>query len=434
MSSTMPPRSRPVEPVRTMDVVRERKRRMPKYALPLAGVLVLCAVLAYALNTLTHARGQGAVVDRATIVTDVARRGSLVRSVSAQGTFKAEFVRVSSATQSGVVNQIMVKPGSVVQPGSLIAQMKNPALEAAVIAARSQLAVAQANYASAREQAHSAQLTQQTTLADAQAQQQLNALQAKAYQTLHRKGLVADVPYQQAQIQAQKSSNDVNLSRAQLTVSASDAAAKVAAAQAQVVQTSALLAADNAQVAELTVRAATSGIVQSVEIDPGSAVAQNTPIAHIADIRSLKVVLQVAESDVHSVAVGMTARVDSSNGIHTGRVTRIAPAAQNGTVAVDVTLPALPPGARPDANVDGTIQISEIPNAVSIARPAGASDGTTLSLFKVVDGGRRAVRVSARLGRGSNDRVQILSGIVPGDIVIVSDMSTNADQSELRLL
>ncbi len=416
-----------------MDVVRDRRRRVPKYVLPLAGVLVLCALVAYAFNALTRARAEGVIVDRASLATDTARRGTLVRSVNAPGAFKAEFVRVSAATQSGVVNQLMVKPGSVVQPGSVIAQMENPALAAAVTAAKSQLDVARANLASAREQAHAAQLTQQTVLADAQAQHQLNALQARAYQSLHQNGLVPDVQYQQAQIQAQKSANDVNLSRSQLAVGRADSAAKVAAAQAQVVQSAALLAADNEQVAELTVRAATAGIVQSVEIDPGASIAQNTPIAHIADTNSLKVVLQVAESDVHPVAVGMTARIDSGNGVRAGRVARIAPTAQNGTVAVDVTLPVLPPGARPDANVDGTIQISQLANAVSIERPAGASDGSTLVVFKVVDGGRRAVRSRVRLGRGSNERVQVVSGVAPGDVVIVSDMSTYLDQPALRL-
>jgi multidrug efflux pump subunit AcrA (membrane-fusion protein) len=416
-----------------MDVVRERKRRWPKYAIPAIGVIALGVASAISLYSMSHLRAQGVVIDRSTIVTDVAIRGVLVRTVSAQGQFKAEFVRVTSATQSGVVNLIMVKPGSVVQPGSIIAQMKNPALDDGVTSAKSQVEVAQANYASARQQARSAQLTQQTTLADARAQDQLNRLQANAYQTLHQKGLVASVPYQQAQIQARKSANDVDLSRAQLAVGMSDAEAKVAAAQAQVVQATALLAARNAQVAELTVRSATAGIVQSVEVDPGSAVAQNTTIAHIADIRSLKVVLQVAEGDVHSVTVGMTVRIDSGNGVLSGSVARIAPVAQNGTVAVDVALPMLPPGARPDANVDGTIQISKVRDALSIARPAGALDGTTLNLFKVVDDGRRAVRVSVRLGKGSNERVQVLSGIVPGDVVIVSDMSIYADQAGLRI-
>ena len=73
------------------------------------------------------------------------------------------------------------------------------------------------------------------------------------------------------------------------------------------------------------------------------------------------------------------------------------------------------------------------PNTTSIARPAGASDDSTIDLFKAVDGGTRAVRVRVRLGQGSNDRVQVLSGISPGDTVIVSDMSNYQDQTELRL-
>jgi multidrug efflux pump subunit AcrA (membrane-fusion protein) len=130
----------------------------------------------------------------------------------------------------------------------------------------------------------------------------------------------------------------------------------------------------------------------------------------------------------------MPARIDTGEGVIVGRVTRIAPAAQNGTVAVDVTFTRpLPPGARPDANVDGTIEIAKIPNAISIARPAGASDGSTIDVFKVIDGGTRAVRLRVRLGQGSNDRIQVLSGIVPGDTIVVSDMSSYLDQQQLRL-
>jgi multidrug efflux pump subunit AcrA (membrane-fusion protein) len=416
-----------------MDVVRERKRGIPKYAYTLAGVLALVALVSWALTSLTGTHG-GTVVDKSTLVTDVVRRGTLLRAVSAQGAFAPERVRVASATQAGVVNQIFVKAGSRVEPGTIIAQMQNPALDAQVTDARSAVQVAQANLASAQQQAHAAVLTQQTAVSDAQAQMEANVLQAKSMYALHRSGLVADVAYQQAQIQAKKSTNDVRASRAQVGVTFADSQAKVAAAQAQLDQARAQLIADEAQVDALTVRAATSGIVQSVEVDPGMSVAQNTAIARIADTRDLKAVLQVAESDVHAVVPAMPVRIDTGNGIVTGRVARIAPSAQNGTVAVDVTFArALPPGARPDANVDGTVEIASIPNAISIARPAGASDNSTIDLFKIVDGGTRAVRVRVRLGQGSNDRVQVLSGLAPGDTVIVSDMTTYQDQTELRL-
>lgn len=431
MSKVFKPKA--VERANTMDLVRERRRGIPKAAYAVAGAVVLVALLAWALNALTHQQG-GTVVDKSTLVLDVATRGTLVRSVSAQGAFAPERVRVASATQSGVVNEIFVKAGSYVQPGSVIAQMQNPALDAQQANALSALRVAQANLADARQQAQAAVIGQQTTLADAQAQSKADALQAQSDSDLHKRGLLATLPYQQAQIEAQKSANDVRSRQAQVSVAQSDAQAKVAAAQAQVDEAAAQLAAAQQQVDALTVRAATSGIVQSVDVDPGTSVAQNTEIARIADTRDLKAVLQVAESDVHAVSTGMPVRIDTGNGTIMGRVSRIAPAAQNGTVGVDVTFSRpLPEGARPDANVDGTIIISKIPDAVSIARPAGAADGSEVDLFKVVDGGTRAVRIRARLGQGSNDRVQVLSGIAPGDTVIVSDMSAYPDQTALRL-
>jgi multidrug efflux pump subunit AcrA (membrane-fusion protein) len=421
-----------VESSNTMDVVRERRRRIPRSALIGGGAVVLIVLVAWAIVSMSHS--SSVVVDRSTLVTDVAQRGTLLRSVSAQGVFAPESTRVVSATQPGVVNQIFVKEGNSVQSGSVIAQMRNPELEAKATDAQSALRVAQANLADARQQAQTAVITQKSALEDAVAQSRTDALGAQSYSELHRRGLVADLPYRQAQIQAQKSSDDLQSRRAQVAVAEADSEAKVAAALAQVDEAQAELASAQEQVDALTVRAEASGIVQTIEVQPGTSVAENTVIAHIADPRDLKGVLQLAEGDVHVVNVGMRVSVDTGNGKATGRVSRIAPSAQNGTVAVDVTFPAgLPDGARPDANIDGTVIVATIPDAVSIARPAGARDNSAIDLFKVTDNGARAVRVTVRLGQGSNNRVQVLSGLEPGDTVVVSDMSAYSNQTALSL-
>lgn len=416
-----------------MDVIRDRQRRLPKGVYLGAAAILVAAALVWGLRG-AGAHGSGTVVDRSTLVTDVARRGTLVLSVNAQGTFMPDRVRIVAATQSGVIDAIFVKPGSVVSPGATIAQMTNPALDAATSDAQAQLAVARADLASAQQQARAERLTQQSVLSNAQAQMEQSALQARSLETLHRRGLVADVQYRQAIIASHKDSNDVRIQRAQLGAASADAVAKVSAAEARVVQAQAALSADRAQVSALTVRSATSGVIQSVEVDPGTSVAQNAVIAHVADASSLKAVLQVAESDVHAVAVGMRANIDTGNGAFVGRVSRVAPAAENGTVATDVTFARpLPRGVRAATNVDGTIYISSISNAVSIARPAGAADGSTIELFKVADGGKGGVRVRVRLGRGSADRVAVISGLEPGDTAIVSDMSNYIDQTTLSL-
>jgi HlyD family secretion protein len=428
-------RLRPAEPQKpgSMDVVRARRRGLPKSAYGALAALLLVAGAIWALRSLTL---QHAVVsvDKSTLVTDVAQRGTLVQSVSAPGVFTPERVRVISATQAGVVNRIFVKAGSRVDAGTPIAQMENPSLEAAVVGARSALQVAQANLASAREQAQAAVIAQESSLSDAQAQLQQDRLQAQSYGQLSKRGLVATLEYEKAKIQAQKSAGDVRNGTAQVGVAQSDAQAKVAAAQAQVDEAAAQLSADESQVAALTLVAMTPGIVQSVDIDPGTSVASGAEIARVADERDLKAVLQVDENELQSVAIGMPARIDDGNGVIDGRVAHIAPAASNGSVPVDVTFPGtLPPSARPDANVEGTIVIATIPNALSIARPAGASDGTSVDLFKIVDNGTRAVKVRVRLGRGSAQRIQILSGLAPGDTAIVSDMSNYSNQDELQL-
>jgi HlyD family secretion protein len=422
-----------VERMSHMDVMRERKRGIPAGAYAAAGVAALIAVTVWALSSLVRPQG-GTIVDKSTLVTDVARHGTLLHSVSAQGVFAPEHVRVASATQTGVVNQVFVKEGSKVVPGSLVASMENPALDAQEANARSALLVARADLADAREQARAAVVSQQSNLADAQAQAKVDTLHAQSYAQLYKSGWMATLPYQQAEIQAQKSTDDLRSRREQVNVAQADAQAKIAAAQAQVDQAAAALAAAQVQVDELTVRSAIAGIVQSVDVDPGTSVAQNTTIARIADTSDLKVVLQVAESDMHGVAPGMPASIDTGNGTIVGRVERIAPAAQNGTVGVDVTFTrTLPAGARPDASVDGTIILAKIPDVLSIARPAGATDDSTIDLFKIVGNGTRAVRARVRIGRGSSERVAVFSGLALGDTVIVSDMSAYLDQTELRL-
>lgn len=187
-----------------MDVVRAQKPAIPKAAYAAAGTLALAGLAAWVLFAVMPAQG-GVAVDKSTLVTDVAVRGTLVRSVSGQGSFVPERIRIVSATQPGVVNAVYVKPGSAVEPGSVIAQLQDSAIEAAVANAQSALQVALANLADAQKQAEAAVIGQQSTLDDAHSQARYDALKAASYATLYRRGLLATLQYQQAQIQAQQS-------------------------------------------------------------------------------------------------------------------------------------------------------------------------------------------------------------------------------------
>jgi HlyD family secretion protein len=97
---------------------------------------------------------------------------------------------------------------------------------------------------------------------------------------------------------------------------------------------------------------------------------------------------------------------------------------QNGTVTVDVAITGeLPRGARPDLSVDGTIELERLPDVLFVGRPAFGQEQSAVGLFKLQPDGE-ATRVQVTLGRSSVNTIEVVSGLVVGDQVVLSDMST----------
>jgi HlyD family secretion protein len=83
--------------------------------------------------------------------------------------------------------------------------------------------------------------------------------------------------------------------------------------------------------------------------------------------------------------------------------------------------------------VDGTIELERLVNVLYVGRPVQAQSETTAGLFKVVEGGREAVRVSVKLGRSSVTAIEVMQGLEVGDEVILSDMSQWDAYDRVRL-
>jgi len=409
-----------------MDVVRPRTRTrtLPKGALAAILVAALIGFGAWGIFSLARPTRSERLLDRASVLTDTAQRGTLVRAIRATGTFVPEHIAIVAAPTDGLVQTVDVKPGARVAPGSVIARLQSLDLQADIVDRRTQISAGQAELASLYQQVRSTQLDALSSEQTAAAERQQAEMQARANEALHRLGLIPDVTYDVAKIKVQELRGQERVAQSKIAVARAEGRAQIAVGQAKIEQLEAQLAAKNTELDALTTRAATVGVVQSVAVDPGQRVAAGGELARVADQRDLKVVLLVAEADAHDVTPGLPVSIDTGFGNAHGRVARIDPAAQNGSVAVDVIFDGTAPaGARPDLHVEGAIDLERIPHAVSIARPTGAADDTDVDLYKLTGDGTRAVRVQARLGRGSIDRVHVLSGVAPGDTIIISDTS-----------
>jgi hypothetical protein len=144
--------------------------------------------------------------------------------------------------------------------------------------------------------------------------------------------------------------------------------------------------------------------------------------------------LKIPEAQAKDVRAGQTASITTHDGSVPGQVARVDPAPVEGTVTVDVKLDGpLPNGPNPVENVDGTIEIEKLNDALYVGRPVFAQPNTTIGLFKLDQDGKGATMVHVQLGRAAANSVEILSGLQLGDKVILSDMSTWEAFNHIRL-
>jgi multidrug resistance efflux pump len=373
-------------------------------------------------------------VERATLLVDTVHRGDLVRQVRGPGTLVAEDIRWISAITQGRVESKLVQPGTLVQPGAVLVTLSNPDVERQALEAQRQLTAAQAELTTLRTTLQNQLLTQQGTLAQIQAQYNQAQRQAQSAEALARENMVSAQELARARDDAADLQTRLNVERQRLDHMRGSMRQQLAAQESQVAMLRRLAEFNQGQIASMQVRSPGAGVLQELPVELGQWVNSGATLAKVVQPSRLKAVLRIAETQARDLAVGQVASVDTRNGVVPGRVTRIDPAAQNGTVAVDVALEgALPRGARPDLSVDGTVDIERLRDVLYLGRPAYGQAESTLGMFRVQPGGGSAVRTSVRLGRGSASSVEVLNGLQPGDLVILSDMSQYESSPRVKL-
>jgi HlyD family secretion protein len=358
----------------------------------------------------------------------------MLRQVRGMGSLVPEEVRWIPAPSDARVERILVQPGTTVAADTVIMELSNPDLELAALEAETQARTAEAQYAEAVAQLQSLQLEREAAAARVQAEYEQARLRSEADSQLAKEGLVADITRKISDVTAKELGNRYTIERKRLDAAATAARAQLNAQQALVAQRRAEARLRRSQAGMLAVRPGLAGVLQQVPVEVGQRIAAGAVLAKVAEPTHLKAVLRVAETQAKDVQIGQPVSVDTRNGLVDGRVARVDPAVQNGTVTVDVTLTgALPSGARPDLTVDGTIELERLADVVYMGRPAQAQPEAAITIFRVDPDGAGASRVKVRLGRASVSTIEVREGLQPGEQVLLSDTSAWDSVDRVRL-
>ncbi|HKU21694.1 MAG TPA: efflux RND transporter periplasmic adaptor subunit [Terriglobales bacterium] len=413
---------------RPATVARQRKRRRIVYAA--LGVVVV-ALVTMGLSRLKPAAPG---VDRSTVWIDTVKRGPMLRQVRGLGTLTPVDIQWIPAATDGRVEKIPVLPGTAVQPNTVLLILTNPQLMQEALDANLKLKAAQADYKNLEAQLESQVLTQKSLVAQANAEYNEARMQAETDQQLNKLGVISDLNRKIAEGKAQQLQTRDQIEQERLTNSDRVLQAQLLAKQAEIEQDRALAGLKQTQVQNLIVRAGIKGVLQEQPLKVGQWVTPGTTLAKVVQPDHLKAELKIPETQAKDIQLNQPASVDTHNGIIAGHVMRIDPAVYNGTVTVDVMLDdPLPPGARPDLSVDGTIDLERLSNVLYVGRPAFGQESSTVGMFVLQPDGRTAVREQVKLGRSSVNTVEILGGLKDGDQVILSDMSRWDNFDRIRL-
>lgn len=418
---------------RLMDIKREGIGKKKLIRRVVLGVVAVAAIAGttYGLSRLKPAAPN---VESATLWFGTAKRGPMLRQVRGLGTLVPEEILFVPATSEGRVEKRLMLPGTNVKAGTVILELSNQELMTALNDAQWAVKAAESEYNDLKVRLNREKLEQKSRTAQVQSEQVQAALTYDRDLKLSREGLTPDLTLKLSKAKADELAGRLEIERERLAQSDEMIKAQLEAKRVNIEKLREAYTLKKKQVADLAIRAGVDGVLQDLPVQVGQRVTLGTVLAKVSQPWRLKAELKIPETQMHEIRIGMQADIDTRNGVVKGQVARIDPAAVNGTVTVDVRLMSeLPPGARPDLSVDGSIEVEKLTDVLFVERPVIGQANATVGLFRVNTDGKEAERVQVKFGRTSVNTIEVVSGLRVGDKVVLSDMSQWDAHNRVRL-
>lgn len=180
------------------------------------------------------------------------------------------------------------------------------------------------------------------------------------------------------------------------------------------------------------IRSPRKAILTYINNQVGTRVPQGTQVAILSDLSHFKIDGEIADSYGDRISTGNKVVVRIGSEELTGVVSNVTPLSKNGVIQFSVQLEddshsRLRSGLKTDVYVMNAVK----DDVMRIANGPYYSGPGTYELFMM--NGNSLERRKVQLGESNYEFVEVMSGLKPGDRVVVSDMSQYRNESKLKM-
>ncbi|MET0888960.1 efflux RND transporter periplasmic adaptor subunit [Stenotrophomonas sp. SAM-B] len=357
-------------------------------------------------------------------------RGDMVRDIAADGRVIAANNPVLYAISAGNVN-LKVVAGDVVKQGQELAVIDSPELRSKLAQEQATLAGLQAEASRATLDATLARATAQKDTDQAVIERQAAVRDLERYKRGFDGGAVPQVDVAKAEDTVKKSDIQLEHARKDAMLKAQGADLDARNKRLLADRQRAVVTEVERQVDALTLRAPFDGQVGQVQATQHTNVVANAPILGVVDLSRFEIEIKVPESFARELTIGMPAQLTGGSGQFAGEISAVSPEVVAGEVNARIRFAdKQPQGLRQSQRMQARVLLDTRRNALKIERGPFVEQGNG---YAYVMEGSHAIRRPVKLGVSSLGEVEILSGLQPGDRVVVSGSDLFGDAERVSV-
>ena len=406
----------------TMDkpVDNSPRRRQLRRRIGVAAVVLIICGLILAPSIRRWARSETSVPGSQIRLGSV-KRGDLVRDVAVDGRVVAGSHPTTFSPAQGIVT-IDVEAGMVVEAGLVIGRVESPELESRLDQEEATLAATKSEHDRLRISSRQRQLENQQDVELAEVRVAASRRALDRAQRLFDLGLVNEIDLETARddvtvrtLELGKAERREELEREMQAFEIEDSNQRL--------ERQRLMVADlQRRVDALVVRAPVAGLVSRIHVEDSQAVARNAALVTVVDLSALEVEMAVAENLADEVFPGTPAVITVGTETFDGSVVGISPEVEGSRVKGRVAFAGkIPGGLKQNQRVSVRIVLETRPDVFTVPRGPWLEASSGRHVYVVSDG--MAEMRAVEIGAASISEVEVVSGLEPGDEIIISDSS-----------